>query len=79
MFSSSNVLINFVSTDCSFVKMTSYCLNPNLVLNLRGDVALQSTITLIANFLFIKILLTCFLDLLLVHIYVFYDLNYIML
>ena len=40
MFSNSNELINFVSTDFSFVKMTSYCLNPNFVLNLCVDVVL---------------------------------------
>ena len=33
MLCPSNKLIIFVSTDCSFVKMTSYCLNPSLVLN----------------------------------------------
>ena len=33
IFSSLNELIIFVSTDCFFVKMTSYCLNPNLVFN----------------------------------------------
>ena len=29
------------------VKMTSFCLNPNLILTLRADVVLQSIITLI--------------------------------
>ena len=37
--------------------MASYCLNPNLGLNLRADVLLQSITTLIANFLSKKILL----------------------
>ena len=32
LYSPSNELIIFVSTDCSFVKITSYCLNPNVVL-----------------------------------------------
>ena len=40
MFSPSNELIIFVSTDCSFLKMISYCLNPNFVLNLCADVVL---------------------------------------
>ena len=40
--------------------MTSYCLNPNLALNLWVDVVLQSIITLIVNFSLIKILLHCF-------------------
>ena len=34
MFYPSNKLIIFASTDCSFVKMKSYRLNPNLVLHL---------------------------------------------
>ena len=55
-----NELIIFVSTDCSFVKMTSYRLKPNLVLNLWAIIVLQFIITLIANFSSIKILLTCF-------------------
>ena len=67
------------STDCSFVKMTSYCLNPNLALNLWVDVVQQSIITLIATFLSIEILLHCFLVLLLVYIFHFYDLNDILL
>ena len=79
MFSPSNELIILVSTDCSFVKMISYCLNLNLVLNLCTDVVLKSIITLIANFSSIKILLHCFLVSLLAHIYVFYDLNDILL
>ena len=41
-------------------KMTSYCLNPNLVLNLCTAVVLQSMITFIIDSLFIKILLGCF-------------------
>ena len=40
-FFPSNELIIFVSTDCSFVEMTSYCLDPNFVLNLRTYVVLQ--------------------------------------
>ena len=61
----------FVSIDCSFFKITSYYWNPNLVLNSWADVVLQSIITLIANFSFIKILWTCFFGC--------YDLNYILL
>ena len=57
MFYPSDELIIFVSIDCSFVKMTSYCLSPNFVLNLRADVVLQSIITMTSNFSFIKILL----------------------
>ena len=72
MFSPSNKLFIFVSTDCSLVKMTSYCLNPNFVLNLYVDVALQSMITLVANSLRIKISLGGFLIHVPVHIYVFY-------
>ena len=52
--------IIFVSTDCSFVKMTSHCLNSNLVLNLWAIVVLKFVIMLIANFSSLKILLTCF-------------------
>ena len=44
----------------SFVKMTSYCLIPNLVLNLWANVALQFIITLISNFFSLKILLSYF-------------------
>ena len=44
MFSPSNKLINFVTTDRSFVKMTSYCMNPNLALFLCAVVVLQSMI-----------------------------------
>ena len=43
MFSSSNKFVIFVSTDCSFGKMT-YCLNPNFILNFCADVVLQSII-----------------------------------
>ena len=50
----------FNNTDYSMVKMTSYSLNPNLVLNLYTAVVLQSMITFIINYLFIKILLGCF-------------------
>ena len=60
MFSSSNELFIFVSTDCSLFKMASYCLNPNLVLNLCAAVVLKSIITLIANFMRFKTLLDCF-------------------
>ena len=60
MFSPSNELIIFVSTDCSFVRVTSYYLNPNLFVNVWADVVLQSVITLIANFLSIKVLLDSF-------------------
>ena len=59
--------------------MTTYGLNPNLFLNLRVDVVLQSKITLIAGFSSIKIILHCFLVQLLVNIYVFYDLYDILL
>ena len=55
IFSPSNELIIFVSTGCSYVKMTSYCLNPNLILGLWVDVHLQSIITLTANFSSIKV------------------------
>ena len=49
----------FVSSYCSLVELTSYCLNPNLVLNLCAAIVLQSMIVLIAN-LSIKILLSYF-------------------
>ena len=55
--------------------MTSFCLNRNCVLNLCADVVPQSRITLIANFLSMKILLSCFLVDQLVDICVFYGLN----
>ena len=54
MFSASNELFIFVVTDSFLVKITSHCLNPNLVLNLCDAVVLQSMITLIANSLRIK-------------------------
>ena len=49
-------------SDCNWtlVKMTSYCLNPNLVLNSCVAVVLPSISTLVANSLSIKILLGCF-------------------
>ena len=50
----------FVSTDCSLVKITSYYLNPNLVLGLYPAVILQSMVTLFAILLCKKILLGCF-------------------
>ena len=50
----------FLYTDCSLVKMTSFCLHPNLVLNLHVAVVLQSIIALAANSLHIKVLLDCF-------------------
>ena len=49
----------FVSNYCSLVELTSYCLNPNLVLNLCPAIVLQSMIVLTAN-LSIKILLSYF-------------------
>ena len=61
MVPSLNEFIILVSTDCPFVKITSHCLNPNLVLNLYANVVLQSIITLIANSSSIKIPLHCFL------------------
>ena len=54
MFSASNELFIFVVTDSFLVKITSHCLNHNLVLNLCDAVVLQSMITLIANSLRIK-------------------------
>ena len=60
MFPPSIEPIIFVSANYSFVKITSYCLNPNLVLNLYAAVALQYLITLVANSLCVKILLACF-------------------
>ena len=65
--------------------MTSYCLNPSLVLNLWSDIVLQSITTLTANFSFIKILLQLFVFFVvffhyyLIHIYVSYDRNDILL
>ena len=58
MFSASSELFIFVSTDCCLVNMTSYCLNPNLVLNLCTAIVLQPTITLDVNSLYIKTLLS---------------------
>ena len=60
IFSPLNELIIFVSADCLSAKMTSYCLNPNLALNLWAGAALQSIITLSAKVSTIKIVLTCF-------------------
>ena len=45
----SNEVIIFISTNCSLVKITSYCLNPNLVLKLCAATVLQSMIILIVN------------------------------
>ena len=59
--------------------MTSYCLNLDLVLDIWADVVLQSMITLIANFLSIKFLLTCFFDFSTKSYLCFYDLNDILL
>ena len=53
-------LIIFVSTDCSLVKIISYCLNPNFVLNECADIVLQFIIILTDNFPSIKILLANF-------------------
>ena len=50
IFSTSNEMFIFVSNDCSLVKMTSNCLNHNLLLDLCVDVVLQSIITLTGNF-----------------------------
>ena len=58
MFSPSNELSIFVNNDCSLVKMTSFCLNPNP--NLCATVFLQSMISLTANSLSIPVLLACF-------------------
>ena len=79
MFSPLNKIFIFVRIDCSLDNMTLYCLNPNLVINLCAAVVLQSTITLVAISLYIKVLLSLFLFHLLVHIYVFYGLKYILL
>lgn len=53
--------------------MISFCLSPNVPLNLHAAAVLQSIITLITNPL--KTLSGCFLLSLLVHIYVFYCLK----
>ena len=66
MFFPSNEHIIFVSIDFSFIKIISYCLNPNFVLNLCANVVLQ---------LSIKIMLGCFLDHLLIYVYEFNDLK----
>ena len=55
MFSPSEELFIFISTDCYLVKSTLYRLNPNPVLNLYAAVVLQSMITLISNSLCVKI------------------------
>ena len=60
MFCPLNELISFNSTDCSFVEITSYYLNPNHYLNLCANVVLQSIITLTANFSSVKFLMDCF-------------------
>ena len=63
MFYLSNKLFIFVSTVVFFVavvKITSYLLNPNLVLILYGPVSLQSKITFVANSLRIKIMVDFF-------------------
>ena len=57
MFSLSNEIIIFVSSDC---KMASYCLSLNFVLNLCAAVVIQSIITSLSNSLCIKTLLDCF-------------------
>ena len=44
----------------SFVEITSYLNNPNHILHLCTDVALQSIITLTANFLSLKFLMNFF-------------------
>ena len=67
-----NDLVILVSTDCSFVKITSYCLKLNFLLNLWADLVLKSIIVFTVNFSSIKILLHCLLIQLLFRIYVFY-------
>ena len=47
IFSPSNEHIIFVTTDLSFVKLTSCCLNLNLIPNVCVHVVLQYVITLI--------------------------------
>ena len=68
-----------LDSDCYFVKMTWYSLNPNLLLNLCAALLLQSVITLAARFLSIRILWDCFFVPLLDHIYVLHNLNDILL
>ena len=81
VFSPPNELFIFVSTCCSLVKVTSYCLNPNLVLNLGTAVVFQFIIILVMTSLYTKILLDCFFDSsnLVIFISVFYKLKYILL
>ena len=57
MLSPWNKLLTFFSTDYFLIMMKLYCLNLNLVLYLHTAVILQSMVTLIANYCFIKILL----------------------
>ena len=81
VFSPPNELFIFVSTCCSLVKVTSYCLNPNLVLNLCTAVVFQFIIILVVTSLYTKILSDCFFDSsnLVIFISVFYKLKYILL
>ena len=79
MFCSSKELYIFASNVYSLVKMTSYCLNLNLALNLSVAVVLLSMNTLIASFSLENNLLDCFLVYQLVHIYGFYSLKNILL
>lgn len=81
VFSPPNELFIFVSTCCSLVKVTSYCLNPNLVLNLCTAVVFQFIIILVVTSLYTKILSDCFFDSpnLIIYISVFYKLKYILL
>ena len=68
-----------LDSDCYFVKMTWYCLNPNLLLNLCAALVLQSLITLAARILSIRILWDCFFVPLPDHLYVLHGLNDILL
>ena len=81
VFSPPNELFIFVSTCCSLVKVTSYCLNPNLVLNLGTAAVFQFIIILVITSLYTKILSDCFFDSsnLVIFISVFYKLKYILL
>ena len=81
VFSPPNELFIFVSTCCSLVKVTSYCLNPSLVLNLGTAVVFQFIIILVITSLYTKILSDCFFDSsnLVIFISVFYKLKYILL
>ena len=72
MFSPSNELFIFFTTDCCLVKMTSNFFNANLFLNLYAAVVLQSMVTLTAPYLTIRFLLACFLAHQLVRNYVFH-------